>query len=138
MKPTSRIQHLAANCSGYIAITTAIVLSVVVLAVALSLGSSAIFTRAQILDAELKKLSYSVARSCLDASRLQLALDPNYSGNATTTVSNYQCHIEPIETSGSNKIIKAKAQIGAAVTNLRLTVNGSTLSTIQLEELSSF
>lgn len=138
MSLTPKNYHLKPACDGYIAITTAIILSIVVLVVALSLGSAAMFTRAQILDAESKRLSYSIARSCLDRARLEMALSPIYVGNATTTISNHQCHLETIETSGGNKIIKTKASIGNATSHLKLTVDGSTLSTVQLEELSGF
>ena len=53
-------------------------------------------------------------------------------------IDSYQCTINPVETSGSNKIIKAAAQVNSAVTNLKLTVVSTTFATVSLEEVSSF
>lgn len=123
---------------GYIAITTSIILAILIMAVAISFGSSNIFTRFNVLDLTSKQTSYFVARSCLNRALLSLADNSNYSGNETIDVSSYQCVISPIETSGANKIIKSRAQISGATTNLKLTVGSSNLSTVSLEELVKF
>ena len=126
------------STGGYIAITVSIILSVVVMAIAIAFGSANLLTRADFLDFNNKQLSFSIARSCLNYALLRLAETPTYTGNATIDISDRQCAILPIETSGSNKIIKVKAQISGATTNFRLTVNGSSLATVSLEELSTF
>ena len=123
---------------GYIAITTAIILSIVIMVVAISLGSSSLFTRFAFVDFNNKQASYFVARSCLDYALLQLSQNSAYVGNETVNIGSYQCSIQAVETSGSNKIIKARSQISGATTNLKLTVVASTLSTVSLEELVKF
>lgn len=123
---------------GYIAITTSIILSILVMAVAISLGSSSVLTRFNYVDFNNKQVSFITARSCLNYALLKLAGDSSYAGNETVNISSYQCTIQPIETSGSNKIIKARSQISGATTNLKLTVVSSTLSTVSLEELVKF
>lgn len=128
----------ARNNRGYIAITTAIVLSLLVMVVAISLGSGGLFTRFHYVDFNNKQSSYITARSCLNHALWQIAIDPAYVGNETINVSWYSCAIRPVQTSGSNKIIESRAQIGGATTNLRLTVNSTTLSTVSLEELVKF
>lgn len=123
---------------GYIAITTSVILSFVVFVVAASAGSASLFSRNNNLNFSFKKTSYFVSKSCLDYALLQIALNSNYAGDDTIMIDTYQCTIQTIETSGSNKIIKSRAQISGATTNLRLTVVASDLSTVSLEEVVSF
>lgn len=123
---------------GYIAITTTIILSLVMLALALTIGSTTLSARLNSVDLASKRLSYFVARSCLDYARLKLAESGNYAGNETRTIGQHQCTIQPIETESLNKIIKARAQVKNAITNLKLIVNSTTLNTVSLEELAKF
>lgn len=123
---------------GYIAITTAIILSFLILLVAGTFGTASLLSRSNNLDFYLKKTSYSAARSCLDYAILQLAQSSSYAGNQTIQVSSYQCTIEAVTTAGANKIIEATATVSGATTNLKLTLNASNLSTVSLEELSGF
>lgn len=123
---------------GYIAITTSIILSIVILAVAISLGSSNLLIRFDILDFYNKQSSFAIARSCLNYGLLKLADNPAYSGNETIGISSFKCSILTLETSGSNKILKTRSQIEGATTNLKLTVNASTLETISMEEAVKF
>src|SRR3989344_9440055 len=124
--------------SGLIAIVTAIILSFLIILVATVLGSSALFSRSNDVDFLSKQSSYFLARSCLDQALLELAGNSDYSGNEVIAIDSYQCTINPVETSGSNKIIKATAQVNSAVTNLKLTVVSTTFATVSLEEVSSF
>lgn len=123
---------------GYIAITTSIILSLVVMVVAIALGSSNLLSRVSVVEFTDKQMSLIAARSCLDWARLKLAENPNYTGNETITVSSYQCFVRPVQTSGSNKIIEARSQVNGATTNLKLTAASSDLSTVSLEELVAF
>jgi len=126
------------NSSGLIAIVTAIILSFLIILVATVLGSSALFSRSNDVDFLSKQSSYFLARSCLDQALLELAGNSDYSGNEVIAIDSYQCTINPVETSGSNKIIKATATVNSAVTNLKLTVVSTTFATVSLEEVSSF
>lgn len=124
--------------SGYIAITTTIILSLVMLVLAITFGSGILLTRSGTLTFSNKKTSHFLAISCLEHARLKLAQNSNYSGNETLTIGSNQCSILVIETSESNKIIKSRAQIMGITTNLKLTVNALTLSTASLEEVVKF
>lgn len=124
--------------SGYIAITASFVASLLLLVVAISLGSSNLFTRSGLTDFQDKQFSYFLARSCLNHALLQLADNSTYTGNETISVSGESCTLLSITSQSGNFIIKAEAQVSGASTNLQLTVNASTLSTVSLEELSSF
>ncbi len=120
---------------GFIALTTSIILSILVLLVAASLGSANLFNRFAVVDFSNKQSSFSAARSCLNYALLKLAESSSYAGNETIQVSSYACTLATITTSGANKIITAKSQINGATTNLKLTVVSATLSTVSLEEL---
>ena len=127
------------NQRGFIAITTAVILSVLTLVIALSLGQSLLISRGNKLDYYLKRSTHFLATTCLDTALLELSKNKLFEGNATTTLDDGQeCGILPVETSGSNKIIKARAEINGIVTNLKLTVTTATLSTVSLEEVSGF
>lgn len=124
---------------GFIAITTAVILSVLTLVIALSLGQSLLISRGNKLDYYLKRSTHFLATTCLDKALLELSKSKLFEGNATTTLDDGQeCGILPVETSGSNKIIKTRAEINGIVTNLKLTVTTATLSTVSLEEVSGF
>ena len=136
LNPKSYI--LNSNARGFIAITTSIILSLLTLAIAAVFGSSAFLTRFNNLDFYHKKTSYFLARTCLEYARLKLAENINYAGGETRIVDAYQCAILPIESSPPNKIIKTRAQVSGATTNLKLVANGSTLSAVSLEEVVKF
>jgi len=123
---------------GYLAISAAIILSLLILVVSAALGSYSFTTRMNVVDFDNKQASYSAARSCLDQALLKLADDSNYAGNEAFPIGDQQCTVVSVAPSGINSIIKARAQINGATTNLRLTVNTNTLSTVSLEEVASF
>ncbi len=123
---------------GYIAITTSIVLSILILVIAISLGSASLFSRNNNLNFSYKQTGYYVAKSCLDYALLQLALNSGYAGNEAQAVDSYQCGILPVVTAAPNKIIRATSTIQGVATNLKLTVDSATLSTVSLEEAVKF
>lgn len=123
---------------GYIAITTSIILSFLVMAVALSLGSGSLFSRYHTVDFTDKRASFLGARSCMNYVRYRLGLNTNYAGNETVDIAGYRCTINAITSSPPNKVIPVRVAVGKATTNLKLTVVSSTLSTVSLEEVVKF
>lgn len=123
--------------NGYIALTISMVMALFVMILAISFGSSSLFTRTNVVNYADKQLSYFVARSCLNHALFQLANSLSYDGNETIQVSSNSCVLSTITTSGNNLTIQAKAQIGSAVTNLKLIVENLNLSTVSLEEIQS-
>lgn len=120
---------------GYIAIVSSVIISLVMMIVAISVGSSNLLSRGSVNDFQIKLLSHTIARSCLNYALFRLADYPSYVGNETVTVSSYTCTLYTITTSAPNKVISAKASINGITTYLRLTANSTTLSTVSLEEL---
>ena len=123
---------------GYIAITTTIIVSLVVLLLSSAVGSSSLFSRLNELDSMYKRSSYFLTRSCLDHAMYKLAQSTSYGGSETVVIGSDTCTLLPVETNGGNKIIKAWSQTNSTRTNLKLTIVTLDLSTVSLEEVQSF
>ncbi len=123
---------------GYIAIVTTIILTILCLTIAVSLGLSASLSRVENRDFVFKEISHSLTSSCLDYARLKLVYNSSYAGNEIITIGNHQCSVLPITSSPPQKIIEATSQINNITTNLKLVVDDYTLQTISLEEVSNF
>jgi len=124
--------------SGYIALISSIIISILVLGIALAISSAGYFSRFDILKNEFKERSLALAEACVDTALLKLARNQSYNGNENINVGNNQCSILIIETASGQKIIKTKAIFQNAVTNLKVTVNNVNLSVIYWEELAKF
>ena len=123
--------------AGYIAVISAVIVTVIVIVIALVFSSANFLGRFDTSGLEMKNIGKEVAQGCLEHAKLKLKLGA-YSGNEIISVGDYNCTILPIETSGSNKIVKASSTVDNRTTNLKLTVNSSTLETVSLEELNNF
>ena len=124
--------------SGYIALISSIIISILVLGIALAISSTGYFSRFDILKNEFKERSSALAEACVDTALLKLAKNQSYNGNENINVGNDQCSILIIETASGQKIIKTKAIFQNAVTNLKITVNNTNLSVIYWEEVAKF
>lgn len=122
---------------GYLAITTSIILTLIVVLVALALGVRVLLSRFDTENFENKKLSYFLSQSCLETALLKLS-GGSYDGNETVNIDGYQCLILPIEANSSQIIIKARALVNEKTTNFKLAVDSYNLETISLEEVQSF
>lgn len=67
--------------SGFMALFSMIIISFILLIVAIDLNYSNLLIYFNISDSESKKISESLALSCLEAARLSLAFDKNLSGD---------------------------------------------------------
>ncbi|KKU93982.1 MAG: hypothetical protein UY26_C0003G0132 [Candidatus Jorgensenbacteria bacterium GW2011_GWA1_48_13] len=126
----------AGGRQGYIAIISAVITTAIVIVIALVFSSSNYLGRFDTSALEMKVVSKKVAQGCLEHAKLKMKLG-SYSGNEDVSIGTYTCTVLPIETSGSNKIIKSKATVDNKTTNLRLTIDSS-LNTVSLEEVADF
>lgn len=129
-----KIEKSRSRERGYLAITVALIFSLIALFIAASLGTRTLIARFSRLEYVNKKISYALARSCDDAALLRLREDMNYSGNETLAIGTYTCTIFPVEQAAPNYVIKTKAAVQRVTTNLKFTVN-SNLQHVSLEEL---
>lgn len=105
--------------SGFIVLTSVIVLSVVLLLLAQTLSTSGYFQRQGTLEFEFKEESYFLALSCADHALAKLFQDFEYPGNETLTVNESTCHIDPITYSGSDTIIQTYSTVSTSTTKLK-------------------
>lgn len=122
--------------SGYVATISAIIITGIVLAVAVAFSSGNFLGRFDSQNVETKDLSWYIAHSCLEYARARLSRG-SYSGNEIVPVGTYQCSILSLTQNATSTIIRSTATVNGKSSNLRLTVNNSTLRTIQLEEVTS-
>jgi len=109
---------------GFIALTSVIVISVLLLAITVRLGFSAFFNRLDVLDSESKERSSALAEACVDTAILNIARNAAYNpSNQVVAVGSDQCTIVSVTSSGSQKIIKTQAVINKAYTNLKISIN---------------
>jgi len=64
--------------SGFIALISAIIISVLLLTIAVTIGMTGIFGRFNVLDSESKERSAALAEACADTAILKLSIDQDY------------------------------------------------------------
>jgi hypothetical protein len=127
------------NKTGFIALMSAIIISVVLLVLATTLSVAGFFSRFNVLDAQYKQQSSGLARGCIDAALLQLAQDPNNITIGDVSVGSAGCSIIAIQkdTPAAGEVtIKTKAVVNQAATNFQTVVNGNNLALISIGEVS--
>lgn len=121
---------------GFIALVTAIALSLILLVVTVTLNQSGFLTRSTLLDSEYKERSSALAEGCVDTALLKLAADPNYIGLETITIGSDSCSILSVSPPGSpTRTIKTRAEFQEAATNLEVVINTSDLSVVSWNEI---
>ena len=117
---------------GFIALTSSIMISVVLLLVATAGSFSGFYTRGVVLDAELKERSRASADGCVSFVLMRLAQDAQYAGSETLTLNQLDtCSVGAI-IGGAQKLLRVQAiSSGRAVTNVEVTydVNSKTALT---------
>lgn len=126
------------NDKGFIALTSAIIVSVVLLLIATTLSFTGFSSRFNILDSEFKERSSALADACLDVALLGFAQNPSYLGNVNVSVGGNSCSISTVTTSGSEKTFVTRGIYSNSYTNLEVTVDATTFSVISVEEIPIF
>src|SRR3989344_207589 len=123
--------------NGYIAMTSAIIISILVMMIVFAINLIGYFGRSNVLTSELKDMSLSLAEGCAEKALLKYAEDNAYAGNEPITVDARQCSILPIEVSGSDKILKTKAIVENTTSNIKVVFKGSDMTIVSWEELTN-
>ncbi len=119
--------------AGFIALTSAIVISALLLCITVSLGLSGFFTRTNIFDSESKEHSLALAEACANKALLNLAQGSTYTG--PVAVDNDACTIVSIQASSGNVTVKTQGVFNKAYTNLEAVANGSSLDIVSWREV---
>ncbi len=117
--------------------TSAIIIAILIMTIVFAINLIGYFGRSNVLTSELKDVSFSLAEGCAEKALLKYAEDNAYAGNESITVGGRQCSILPIETSGSDRIIKAKAIVESTTSNVKVVFNGTDMTIVSWEELSN-
>ncbi len=123
---------------GYIALVSALVLSLIVIAVTFAVSLSGFLSRFNILASYTKESSAALAEACVETARLKLIQSSSYAGNEIIAIGTGTCTIYPLETPvGAQRIIKAAASTERSTTNLRVTVTADDAAVVSWEETSA-
>ena len=120
--------------TGFIALMSAVIISVILLLIATNLSLTSFYGRSKILDSELKERSSALAEACADTAIVKLANDPLYTppaGGEPVSVSGDECIIESV----IGSIINVKADYKNYITKLKIEVDLSDLSIVSWEEI---
>jgi hypothetical protein len=110
---------------GYVALISAIVISVLLITITFALSFTSFYGRGNILNSEFKKVSYGLASSCAENAMLKLALNQSYvpvSGGETLNLGSNTCKIISVTSSGSQRTIKTQSIYKNTYSNLQVLV----------------
>ncbi len=121
---------------GYIAFTSAVVISASLLLLATSGSVRGWYVRSNVLDREFKLRSEALADACVEQTLLYIVKDPLFSGHATTTFEGGTCVLDSIITTGAYKEFVIRATYQTAHTNLDVVIDDE-FQIISWEEVST-
>src|SRR4051812_5142422 len=131
--------------SGFIAVTSAIIISVLLLAITLGISLSGFFARFNVLDSESKERSVALAEACVNTAILDIASGtipvsfPTPEITVDNIYPNDKCTIYSINVglpSPGKTTIKTRANPNQAYTNLRVVIDSSNFGVISWDECS--
>ena len=130
------IKYKIKTNTGFIALMSAIIISVVLLLVVTNLGFTEFYNRSNILDSELKEKSFALAEACVDTAILKLANDSSYNPiNEPISVDADNCIIQSVASGASQKIISIQTNYKNYYTNLKIVLNSANMSVVSWEEI---
>jgi hypothetical protein len=138
MNPIIRKTKEKCEMSGYIALISVIIISVLLMGIALVASMDNFFARYNTLDDESKNISSELAEACVSAELNKLAVNPKDTSVGVVAINQtYSCNVVsvmPNSPSNSKTTIKTYADVNHAVTNLKIIVNLPSLSLYSWEE----
>lgn len=79
-----------------------------------------------------------MAEACGQIAVLKRIQNSSYIGNETLSVGTESCQVLTIDSTGSDIIIRTKAEIDDAVSNIQINLNSTTLAVIRWREVPNF
>ena len=128
------------NKKGFVALMSAIIISVILLLLVTNLSLTGFYSRLNILDSELKDRSSALAEACADMAILKLVNDINYvlvAMDHNISVKTEYCDIYSLTSTSSNITIITKANYNNIYfTTLKIIVDSTNnMSVISWEEI---
>ena len=142
MKSLNPIPYTIYPQDGYMALMSAIVISVLLIAITLSLGMSSFFGRFDILDSESKEISAGLAEACVDKAILEASMGTYFVGGLIDFDSDGDNDCTVILSEADNPVsgqtmIKTQAFFNKSYTNLKVVVDSSTYNVISWIECTN-
>jgi hypothetical protein len=123
-----------------VALTSAVIISAILLAITASMSTTGFVARFNVLDAQYKEQSLALAEGCAHTALLKLAGDRTYTGNETVNVGMQTCRILPVTESGGQFTVKTTASVPEGgtmqtVTNLIVLASSTNIGILSWEEV---
>jgi hypothetical protein len=124
---------------GFIALTSAIIISAMLLVVVVGGSLTGIYARYDMLDAELKERSAALADACADTVRLRIAGDSTYAGAQMVPVGDEHCRIFASSDAAANpRPFVVQGIYRRSYTTIAFAVDTATLGVSGRKELPSY
>lgn len=123
---------------GFVALMSAIIISVILLLMVTNLSLTGFYDRSNIFDSEMKNVSLALAEACVDTALLKLANDSTYiaTGGETVTISGSDtCTIDQTTLTNPTRIFNVHASPSNYYTNLQIEINVATVGVNKWEEI---
>lgn len=122
--------------SGYIAVVSATIISVLLLSIVAALSLSTYFTRFNIFDSFSKERGRALAESCADIALLRFRESASYVGNETIPIDDdAECNIETLVTNNNETTLYTSAHVDDARTRMKIVVSGVPATLMSWEEV---
>lgn len=127
---------------GFVSVVGAIIISAMLLFMVAASSFGSIFSRSNILDADLKARSIGAADACVDIALGQFALDPYYTSGTYSLNALDECRVGKVVSdspnTGERTFWVQATSSDAAVTSLKVVINMNDLSVVSWEEEANF
>jgi len=137
-----RFNNPSSTNRGFIALLSTVIISVLLLAAVISLGTRGVMGRYLLLDLENKKKSEGLASACVQSAIIGIAVDPTHEdANNTVAVGKSECLIVSVlanTPSAGKTTIETQGIVSGATTNLRVVVDSATADIESLKEVGAF
>lgn len=125
--------------NGFIALTSVVIISVILLVVTVGGSLTGFYSRSAVLDTELKERSAALADACADVVLLRLAGDASYAGPEIVSVGNDSCQIfASSNPSDDPRSFVVQAAYRRTYTTLELSANVDAATLISRQEIPTY
>lgn len=108
---------------GYIAITSVMIISLLLITITVALSTSNYFSRFNILESEYKTRSLGLAEACVDQALYRLVQKLDTPNNFNVNIGTSQCKIVSISPVGATRTIKTQGEFQKSFSNIKVVVN---------------
>ncbi len=140
----TRHQAHQASQKGFVAITSAVVISALLILISASLSYSGFFARFNVLETEFKKESLAYAETCVDMARINIVNTPGFTvveqkENLDDDFIDTEC-LYAVTLSGGEYTIQAEANYNHAISRINAVVTrtATNIPVVSWKEVSNF